>query len=173
MKTKKAYKIPSHHPKEHADKILEKISILERYIEGENTLQELADEITERRLNWLKENKDTIDKYQHLDLLELAHGVLFLEHLKVGSQDSIVEKVSDNKIRIRSYNPCPYLEACNILGLDTQIICKEIGEPSCKLFVKAIHPSLDFSRTYGDRLRPYCDHCEEFIEVVDSEPLAA
>ncbi|KKR29188.1 MAG: hypothetical protein UT59_C0011G0012 [candidate division CPR2 bacterium GW2011_GWD1_39_7] len=89
--------------------------------------------------------------------------------MKIIPEHSVVEKISDNKMGIKSYNFCPYLEACQILGLDTRIICKELGEPSCQLFVKAIHPSLRFSRTYYDKLRPNCSYCEEFIELIDPE----
>ncbi|MCL5093583.1 MAG: hypothetical protein M1355_00380 [Patescibacteria group bacterium] len=147
--------------------IEEKVGFLKIYLEGKLSLQDLADLNIKRRLSWIRKNKKIINKYKDLSLLETAHKVLYLEHMKINPEYSIVKKLSPKKLRIKSYNFCPYLEACKLLNLDTRIICKEFGEPSINLFVKEIHPSLKFSRTYKDKIRPCCDYCEEFIELID------
>src|SRR3989338_9194677 len=71
------------------------------------------------------------------------------------------EMISENLLRIESRNFCPYLEACQWLGMDTRFVCKEIGEPSIIAFFHEINPHLDFYRNY-DKIRPYSDYCEEF-----------
>lgn len=147
------------------DAIEEKLELLQRYANGLATLEELAELNTKRRLEWLEKNKHLLDDYDHLSLPEKAHRLLYLEHMKINPVHSIVENISGNKIRIESHNFCPYMEASKILGLDTRLICKEFGEPSCSEFVKVIDPSLKFYRDYS-KIRPYHDYCEEFIELI-------
>ncbi len=145
--------------------ILEKLKHLQKYVDGISTLQELAEINIQRRLEWLNQNKYILDNYSNLTLPEKVHHALFLEHMKIDPKHSVVEKMSENKIRIESHNFCPYLEACKILDLDTKIICKEFGEPSFCKFVETVDPNLKFSRDYN-KIRPYHHYCEEFIELI-------
>jgi len=145
--------------------INEKVDFLLKYVNKEATLIQLADLNTKRRLGWLEENKRAVKNYSYLSLPEIAHRMLYLEHMMIIPEHSVVEKISDKKIRVKSHNFCPYLEACKLLGLDTKLICKEVGEPSCNHFVKEIDPRLKFYRDYS-KIRPYHHYCEEFIEMI-------
>ena len=129
------------------------------------TPQKLAEFITQRRLMWFRENRETLlQKYADLNLEEQAYHILFIEHMKIDPAYSIITRVSPTKIRIDSYNFCPYLIACQQLGLDTKKVCREIGEPSIQNMIQAINPQLRFERNY-DNLRPNSNFCEEYIEL--------
>lgn len=145
--------------------IQEKLDQLTRVKDGTSSPEELSDLITERRVGWIEEHLDEmLDKYNGLSPEERAHRIVFLEHMVINPEHSKVERVSPGKIRIYSYNFCPYLEACNKLGLDTRFVCREIGEPSLQETMRRIDPGLRFSRNYT-RIRPYiADFCEEYIE---------
>ncbi len=98
----------------------------------------------------------------------MAYRIIFLDHMKINPEHSLVKRVSPKKIRIDSYNFCPYLEACVQLGLETKFVCKQINEQSIQKMVEMIHPNLKFSRNYSN-IRPFNKHfCEEYIELVDS-----
>ena len=105
-------------------------------------------------------------KYNGLSPEEKAYHILYLEHMKINPEHTKVTRVSPTKIKIDSFNFCPYLEACARLEMDTRFVCKEIGEPSVQRFVKEINPYLIFSRNYP-HIRPHSPNfCEEFIERV-------
>ena len=121
--------------------------------------------VTEKRLAWLKanrgeagiENDPVLDGY-----------VWFYEKylgLSVPRDGEIVEH-SRKRIVMRWWNPCPTLEACKKLGLDTREICKKVYQKPVQEFLKQIHPKLRFGRDY-DHLRPYAAYCEEIIVLVD------
>ena len=105
-------------------------------------------------------------KYDGLSPEEKAYRIIFLEHMKINPEHSKMVRVSPKKIRMDSYNFCPYLEACERLGLETKSVCKKIGEPSIQRLCEMIHPKLRFSRNYSN-IRPGNDaFCEEYIELV-------
>ncbi|MBN1609956.1 MAG: hypothetical protein JW940_25235 [Polyangiaceae bacterium] len=76
-------------------------------------------------------------------------------------QAPIVEK-SETKLVFHSKNPCSTLQACELLGLDTRLVCRHHNERATDALVKCIDPRLRFARNY-DRLRPHCEFCEEMI----------
>lgn len=82
-------------------------------------------------------------------------------------QDGELVFVSPQKIISRWWNPCPTLEACRKLGLDTRIICQKAYHRPVDMFLKQIHPQLRFERNY-DCIRPYTGYCEEII-LLDEE----
>lgn len=145
--------------------IQEKVKQLSRIKEGTLSARELADLITRRRIDWIRVHlEDMLDKYGGLSPEEQAYRIIFFEHMGINPTHSRMQRVSPSKIRIESYNFCPYLEACLQLGLDTREICREVGEPSIQAMARIIHPDLVFSRDYTP-IRPYCDYCEEFFEL--------
>lgn len=146
--------------------IEEKIEQLKKVKEGTLAPQELADLITQRRSLWFKENRDTVlSKYKELPAEEKAYRIICFDHMKINPKHSKMIRISNKKIKIESYNFCPYLEACKMLGLDTQFVCKEIGEPSIQKICEIINPKLKFSRNY-QKIRPNnCNFCEEFFEL--------
>ncbi len=149
--------------------IEEKLGQLRKVKEGNLSPQGLANLITQRRVGWIQEFLDeTLTKYKRLNPEEQAYRIIFLDHMKINPEHSKVVRVSPTKIRVESYNFCPYLQACSQLGFDTRIICKEIGESSIQAMMNFINPNLKFSRNYED-IRPYNkDFCEEYIELVQT-----
>ena len=148
--------------------ILEKCGQLQKVKEGKLTPKELADSLTQRRVEWLREHWDEmLAKYAGLSPEEQAHWIVFLDHMRINPEHSNVVRVSPRKIRIESRNFCPYLEACLHLGLDTTRVCQEIGEQSIQTMVKTINPNLRFSRNY-EKIRPrHESYCEEYIEFLE------
>jgi tRNA(adenine34) deaminase len=67
---------------------------------------------------------------------------------------------------VRWRNPCPTLEACQKLGLDTQVVCKLAYEKPVQAMLSRLDPRLKFTRNYG-ALRPVSPYCEESIELID------
>lgn len=148
--------------------IEEKVEQLKRIKAGTLSVQELVNSIVQRRLNWLKENLERLlRKYVHLDDLEKAHMIIGFENMKIDQRKQKITRISHTKIRIDSYNFCPYLEACKMLRLDTRFVCKEIMETSTQIVLEAINPRIKFSRNYQN-IRPYNpDYCEEYLELVE------
>jgi hypothetical protein len=151
----------------------EKRAILEKYYQlrsvkqGMCSAEELANQITERRVEWISKNLRRKKIYSGKPLLELAYDVIFLDHMKINPDHSHTQLISENKLIITSENFCPYLEACRMLGLDTRYVCREIGEPSIQEMLRIIDPKLRFSRNYQN-IRPYNrNFCEEYIELTD------
>ena len=141
--------------------IEEKTKQLREILDGTLNPKELAQSITQRRLEWLAKNRILLRT--DLPLLESTLRLLIYNHMGVEEGIS-TEMISANLLRIESRNFCPYLEACQWLGMDTRFVCKEIGEPSIIAFFHEINPHLDFYRNY-DKIRPYSDYCEEFLEA--------
>ena len=146
--------------------IQEKLEQLRRVKEGTLSPQELADLITQRRVGWIRQHLDEmLTKYRVLSPEEQAYRIVFFDHMKINHKHSRMVRVSPVKIKIESYNFCPYLQACSQLGLDTRFACRKIGEPSIQAMIDIIHPNLRFSRNYAN-IRPHNGaFCEEFIEL--------
>ncbi len=75
----------------------------------------------------------------------------------------IVER-TEKRIVMRWWNPCPTLEACTKLGLDTREVCKKAYHRPVQEFLQQIHPKLRFDRNY-ECIRPYTIYCEEIITL--------
>ncbi len=146
--------------------IQEKLEQLQKIKEGTLMPQELADLITERRVNWIHKHLDEmLTKYNGLSPEEQAYRIVCFDHMKINQEHSRMVRVSPEKIRIESYNFCPYLEACLHLGFDTRDVCRVIGEPSIQRMIEIINPNLIFSRNYA-KIRPHNGaFCEEYIEI--------
>lgn len=129
--------------------------------------QKLADFITQRRVRWIEKHlPEMLIKYKSLSPEEQSYKIIFFEHMGINPRHSKIVRVSPTKIMIESRNFCPYLEACQRLGLDTRLVCKKIGEPSIQAMCEAIHPNLRFSRNYQN-IRPHSSFCEEYIELIE------
>ncbi len=66
----------------------------------------------------------------------------------------------------RWWNPCPTLEVCRKLGLDTRVICRRVYHRPVQVLLARIDPRLRFERDY-DALRPHAAYCEEIITLDD------
>lgn len=149
--------------------IREKVELLKKIKDGTMSSKELADLITQRRAAWIEVHLDEmLLKYAGLSPEEQAYRIVFFDHMQINPEHSKMKRISETKIRIDSYNICPYLQACRQLGLETRYVCREIGEPSINKMLAIINPGLKFSRNY-DNIRPYNEaFCEEYIELVNS-----
>jgi len=130
------------------------------------SFKDLEEMIVEKRMKWLKDHlPEMLEKYKKLPP-EKAYRIIYLDYMKIDPK-CLKVKIFPDKVRIDSYNFCPYLEACKRLGLelDTKFICKEVLEASVQKMVKIIHPRLNFKRNYQN-IRPHCDFCEEYIEFI-------
>jgi hypothetical protein len=147
--------------------IQEKLEQLNKVKEGTLTPQELADLITQRRVTWIQEHLDEmLAKYDGLSPEEQAYRIVFFDHMRINPEHSKMVRVSPRKIKIESYNFCPYLEASRELDLETRFVCKDIGEPSIQRMMEVINPNLRFSRNYAN-IRPYNGaFCEEYVELL-------
>lgn len=130
------------------------------------TIEELEDIIIGRRLKWFTEKKDLLKQYANLNPIECAFRFIYLDHLHIDPKDLEVIRVNPKKMIVRSYNWCPYLEACKRMGLDTKKTCGGINDYAFQVMIKLIDPKLKFSRNY-DRIRPYSEFCEEYIELIE------
>lgn len=94
--------------------------------------------------------------------LVLSGYELLLKKLEIEPEEAPIVMKTKNKVVFHSKNFCPTLEACRILDLDTRMICKEVNEKPTDALVKQLSSRLEFARNY-EKLRPYCDYCEEMV----------
>jgi tRNA(adenine34) deaminase len=99
-----------------------------------------------------------------------AYELFFRDYLGLSLDDVPVLFETATEIAWRSVNPCPTLEACLRLGLDTRRVCRAVYEKSTQAFFSALDPELRFHRSY-DMIRPHAQYCEERIVRVDFEAL--
>jgi hypothetical protein len=132
---------------------------------GEERAWVFVEKIVKRKkLNWLKKNKNKV-KYEK-SLIDQAIDVFIKCYFKVDIKDIEIIKKNGRKLIMRWRIYCPVLEACEILNLNTRVVCKRAYERPAQEFLNKISPRLRFSRDY-EQIRPYAEYCEETIEVVD------
>jgi tRNA(Arg) A34 adenosine deaminase TadA len=99
-----------------------------------------------------------------------AFEMLFFRYMGLRPEDLPVLKEDEKEIVWSSRNPCPTLEACKRLGLDTRVVCRAAYEKSTQAFVSRIDRQLRFLRDY-EEIRPYAQHCRERIVRVPFEDM--
>jgi len=124
----------------------------------------IEEETIKKRLKWLEDRKYATRDYTPREVF----NILFFEYMGLNEEDLPVLSEDNDVIVWSSKNPCPTLEACKELGLDTRKVCKEIYEKPVRFFVSRLNPKLGFMRSY-DEIRPYSHHCKEWIFRIDSE----
>jgi guanine deaminase len=100
----------------------------------------------------------------------VAFEMLFFRYMGLRREDLPVLREDDEEIVWSSRNPCPTLEACTQLGLDTRVVCRAAYEKSTQAFVSRIDPQLRFLRDYQE-IRPLSHHCLERIVRVPFEDM--
>ena len=123
-------------------------------------LPEIEAEVAAKRMAWLKEH---YPQGVSNPSPRRAYELLFFEYMELEAGDVPVVAESEDRIVWASYNPCPTLEACVQLGLDTRVVCHEAYEKSTQVFIAYLDPHLRFRRSY-ETIRPYTSHCLEWIE---------
>lgn len=130
------------------------------------SLREIEQVVTEKRLTWwadhpyLKAVEPVSPRY--------AFECLFFDYMGLKKDDLPILSESETEITWASLNPCPTLEACGRLKLDTRIVCRQAYEKSTQAFISQLDPSLRFVRSYKE-IRPYAKICRESIIRVDLE----
>jgi tRNA(adenine34) deaminase len=99
-----------------------------------------------------------------------AYEMLFFDYMGLAEDTVPVLSETDTEIVWSSLNPCPTLEACQRLGLDTRTVCRAAYEKSTQVLVSFLDPQLRFLRSY-EEIRPYAHHCLERIVRVDFEAM--
>jgi len=119
--------------------------------------------VIEKRLAWLDQNLPHLERTAN----PLLDGYrLFYENylgLSVPRDGEVVEQTAQ-KMVTRWWNPCPTLEACQKLGLDTRAICRKVYHRPVQVFLTKIHPRLRFERNY-QAIRPHQAYCEEILRL--------
>jgi len=129
--------------------------------------REIESEVTQKRIAWVRQNPRAAGKPDHPSPRQ-AFEALFFEYMGLPAKDLPVLSETDTEIVWRSLNPCPTLEACQRLGLDTRQVCRGAYEKSTQAFLSQLDPQLRFLRSYAE-IRPYAEHCKESIIRVDFE----
>lgn len=138
---------------------IERVSKLTGRDEAWRILEEL---VTEKRLGWLSRRR--IVSAAEPNPIERAFDLFYRQYLAAADDElEIIEKKPD-RIVVRCRNPCPTLEACQTLGMDTRFVCRKAYELPTQIFLRRIDPGLRFIRNYH-RIRPYAEFCEETIQL--------
>ncbi len=129
----------------------------------DKALEYLEKCVIEKRIAWLNENLNKIEKTGNP--IDDAYKIFYEIYLGISApkDGEIVEKTK-KKLITRWWNHCPVLEACKRLGLDTREICKKVYHKPTQLFLSKINPKLKFDRNYS-HIRPYVPYCEEIITL--------
>jgi len=131
------------------------------------SLREIEKAVTAKRLKWWTEKPKDLRGSNRITPRE-AFEVLFFQYMGLTNSDLPIISESDNEIVWASRNPCPTLQACQHLGLDTRIVCKKAYEKSTQAFLSQMDPQLRFIRSYSE-IRPYAEFCRESIIRLDFE----
>jgi tRNA(adenine34) deaminase len=127
---------------------------------------------SERRLAWLTAHGHLPRKGDPLPATPVsprqAFELFFFAYMgRTPDQLQVIEE-SPDRITWLSDNPCPTLNACRTLGLDTREVCRTVSERPLQTFLSRLDPRLRFVRDYTT-IRPRAAHCREQIVRVDVE----
>jgi tRNA(Arg) A34 adenosine deaminase TadA len=125
--------------------------------------------VTARRLAWADAHRQRLAGAS-APTPRQAFDLLFFDYMGLDARDLPVVAESEDEIVWESRNPCPTVEACRALGIDTRRVCRAVYEKSTQALISRLDPALRFLRDYA-RIRPHTDHCRERIVRVDFEAL--
>lgn len=131
------------------------------------SLPDIERETALKRKRWLEDNLSLAPDSGRVTARH-AFELLFFNYMGLPPDDLEIVSEDEDHIAWMSRNPCPTLDACRKLGLDTRKICRQAYEKSTQAFLSVIDPRLRFSRDYTE-IRPYADACLEEIRRVDFE----
>lgn len=121
--------------------------------------------VVAKRVAWLDKRLSQFARTG--DALRDGYRLFYEEYLGLSVPDGgeIVARTG-REIVMRWWNPCPTLEACVRLGLDTRTVCRQAYHRPVQEMLTRLDPRLRFERTY-EALRPYVPYCEERIVLYD------
>jgi hypothetical protein len=120
--------------------------------------------VTEKRLAWLDEHLETLERTG--DPITDGYKAFYEAYLGILPKYGEIVDVTPNRMVTRWWNPCPILEACKALGVDTRIICKGAYHKPVDAFLTRIDPRLRFERDYAV-IRPHAPYCQEIILLAE------
>jgi hypothetical protein len=141
-------------------RLFEYIKSVSEIIGEKKAWEILKDNILERRIRWLEENRDKLDT--ELSELERVRQALILK-LGAKPEELSVSKRDSDRIVMKSDNFCPILTACKILEWDPKRICKTVCECAAREFLSKVNPRVTFKFI---KTRPHSKYCEEVISLV-------
>lgn len=125
----------------------------------------------ERRIDWYKQHMAQGGRDRR-PTPRAAYELFFFDYLGLSEDQVPVLSETETEIVWSSVNPCPTLEACQRIGLDTRVVCRAVYEKSTQAFISQLDPQLRFLRSY-EEIRPYAHHCQERIVRLDFEQIMA
>jgi tRNA(adenine34) deaminase len=129
---------------------------------GREAWSKAGQSLLQKRIVWFEDNAGSI--LSQLDGTEVEKAYqLILMKLGITEEEARIVEKSRGRIVFHSTNPCPALQACAILGLDTREVCAVHTERATDELIKRISPNLRFTRNYGE-VRPHAAYCEEIID---------
>ncbi len=127
----------------------------------ETALAYLEQCVIEKRSAWLEAHLP--ETLPGTDPVMQGYRWFYEKYLGVSlPQDGEIVEHTAKRLVMRWRNPCPTLEACKKLGLDTREVCRRAYHRPVDEFLKRIHPRLRFDRDYAS-IRPHAGYCEEII----------
>lgn len=143
---------------------LEKVIDRNKEVGLEQALIEWAEKISQRRRAWFKQNSDVLNRLKGTEVRK-GFQLVMLEYMGIPAEEIVIIEETPIKIKWKSYDFCPYLEAVKILGMDSRVVCKYATEFPVQVLLDILNPRLHFFRNYK-KIRPYLEYCEEAIEFI-------
>jgi hypothetical protein len=147
-------------------KLLETIQSIAEETGLDAALALLEQCVTEKRLAWLDAHPEAIERTGN-PLLD-GYGTFYEAYLGLAPGDGEIVEVTASRLVCRWWNPCPTLEACQCIGLDTRTVCRLAYHGPVSAFLSRIDPGLRFERDY-DAIRPHATYCQEIILLDTSD----
>lgn len=130
---------------------------------GSDAWSEAGQRLLEQRIVWFESRKESILAELQGTEIEKAYQLILMK-LGISEEDAPIIEKSKGRLVFHSVNPCPALQACAILGLDTREVCALHTEKATDGLIKRINPGLRFTRNY-EVVRPHAAYCEEIITL--------
>ena len=130
---------------------------------GSDAWRKAGEELTQKRIAWFEKNKESILAELQGTEAEKAYQLILMK-LELSEKEAPIVEKSQGRIIFHSINPCPALQACVILGLDTRDVCALHTEKATEQLIRRINPNLRFTRNY-EKVRPFTAYCEEIITL--------
>ena len=130
---------------------------------GSDAWSKAGQDLLQKRIAWFEKKKESILAESQGTEVEKAYQLILMK-LGISEKEAPIVEKSQGRIIFHSINPCPALQACVILGLDTREVCALHTEKATEQLIKKINPNLRFTRNY-EKVRPHAAYCEEIITL--------
>jgi tRNA(adenine34) deaminase len=130
---------------------------------GSDAWRKAGRNLLKQRISWFESRRESILAELRGTEIEKAYQLILMK-LGIGERDAPIVEKSKARMVFHSINPCPALQACIILRLDTREVCALHTEKATDELVKRINPNLRFTRNY-EKIRPHAAYCEEIITL--------